>query len=128
MQTTYMDTTLSSEARARLLLAELTYEEKVAQLTGYMPARDDFEAVKVHCTHGIGHISTLEMRRMTSLEEVVVFQRQVQALVMAQSKHHIPAIFNMEGLTGAFIQGATSFPTGIGRGSTWNPVLEQKIG
>lgn len=34
----------------------------------------------------------------------------------------------MEGLCGAFIQDATSFPSGIGRASSWDPALEQKIG
>ena len=46
---------------------------------------------------------------------------------MRQSPHHIPAIFHMEGLCGAFIQEGTSFPSGIARGSGWDPELEEKI-
>ena len=46
---------------------------------------------------------------------------------MAQSPHHIPAIFHMEGLCGGFIQESTSFPSGIARGSGWDPKLEEKI-
>ena len=34
----------------------------------------------------------------------------------------------MEGLCGAFIQESTSFPSGIARGSGWDPKLEEKIG
>ena len=33
----------------------------------------------------------------------------------------------MEGLCGAFIQEGTSFPSGIARGSGWDPELEEKI-
>ena len=47
---------------------------------------------------------------------------------MENSEHHIPAIFHMEGLCGAFIQGAVSFPSGIGRASSWDPELEEKVG
>ena len=46
---------------------------------------------------------------------------------MANSEHHIPAIFHMEGLCGAFIQDATSFPSGIGRASSFDTGLEEKI-
>ena len=77
--------------------------------------------------HGIGQVSTLEMRRMESLDEVVRWQRKVQRIVMENSPHRIPAIFHMEGLCGAFIQDSTSFPSGIGRGAGWNPKLEEKI-
>ena len=49
-------------------------------------------------------------------------------MIMENSEHHIPAIFHMEGLCGAFIQGAVSFPSGIGRASSWDPELEEKVG
>lgn len=67
--------------------------------------------------HGIGEVSTLEMRRMETLEEVAAWQKKVQEIVMENSEHHIPAIFHMEGLCGPFIQDSTSFPAGIGRGA-----------
>ena len=46
---------------------------------------------------------------------------------MRQSPHHIPAAFHMEGLCGAYLQGAASFPAGIGRGSSFDPELEEEI-
>lgn len=54
-------------------------------------------------------------------------QRKVQQIVMENSEHHIPAIFHMEGLCGPFIQDSTSFPSGIGRGSSFDPKLEEQI-
>ncbi len=77
--------------------------------------------------YGIGQVSTLEMRRIGTLEEAAGWQRKMQETVMRQSPHHIPAIFHMEGLCGAFIQEGTSFPSGIARGSGWDPELEEKI-
>ncbi len=67
------------------------------------------------------------MRRIGTLEEAAGWQRKMQETVMRQSPHHIPAIFHMEGLCGAFIQEGASFPSGIARGSGWDPELEEKI-
>jgi beta-glucosidase len=62
------------------------------------------------------------------LEEVVAFQHRVQTAAMAASGHGIPATFHMEGLCGAFLPGATGFPSGIARASGWNPGLERQVG
>ena len=75
----------------------------------------------------MGEVSTLEMRRMETLDEVAAWQRKVQKIVMENSAHRIPAIFHMEGLCGAFIQDSTSFPSGIGRGASFDPKLEEQI-
>lgn len=122
-----MNIKLSSEERAKLLLQEMSVEEKLAQLIGCLPVRDRMEKVREYCSHGIGEISTLEMRGIESLEEVAKFQQEIQEMVMKQSAHGIPAIFHMEGLCGAFIQDAVSFPAGIARGASWNTKLEEEI-
>ena len=88
---------------------------------------DDMEQQALEMPYGIGQVSTLEMRRIGTLEEAAGWQRKMQETVMRQSPHHIPAIFHMEGLCGAFIQEGTSFPSGIARGSGWDPKLEEKI-
>lgn len=130
MDRNYMDTTLTPEERAKMLLTELSLDEKMAQVNCIFPfdtIYKDFDFISSQALHGIGEISTLEMRRMETLEEVAAWQRKVQEIVMANSPHHIPAIFHMEGLCGAFIQDAASFPSGIGRGAGFDPELEEKI-
>ena len=62
------------------------------------------------------------------MRECVDWQIEIQKKVMEKSPHHIPATFHMEGLCGAFIQDAMSFPSGIGRGSSFDVELEEKIG
>ena len=115
--------------RAKMLLGELSVEQKVAQVSCYFPAdinnTDDFAA---QYPHGVGHVSCLEARAAESLEEVTAFQRKVQSAAMEASGHQIPAVFHMEGLCGAYLPGATSFPSGIGRGSSWDPDLERSVG
>ena len=130
MSDKYQNTELIPEERAAYLLEELSLDEKVAQLNCVFPfekSSNDFDVINEQTKHGIGQVSTLEMRRMESLDEVVRWQRKVQRIVMENSPHRIPAIFHMEGLCGAFIQDSTSFPSGIGRGAGWNPKLEEKI-
>lgn len=126
----YMDVNLSPQERAKDLLARLSLDEKMAQLNGVFPFGEhykDMEYISQRTPHGIGQVSTLEVRRMETLDEAASWQRTVQNVVMKNSPHHIPAVFHMEGLCGAFIQESTSFPSGIGRGAGFNPELEEKI-
>ena len=130
MGTQYLDCNQTPQKRAAALLAELSLDEKMAQVNCIFPFGENFEdmeKIAEGTPFGIGEVSTLEMRRIETLEEAAQWQRSVQKIVMDNSPHHIPAIFHMEGLCGAFIQDTTSFPAGIGRGSGFDPELEEKI-
>lgn len=124
----YMDASLPAAERAEDLLGKMSLEEKMAQTVSMFPREDNKDKLREACRHGVGQVSTLEVRNIESLEEAARFQREIQEMVMEQSGHHIPAIFHMEGLCGAFIQDAASFPSGIGRGSSFDLELEEKIG
>lgn len=129
-ETGYRDMKKSPKERAQELLEELSLDEKMAQLTCTFPfgdSFDDIERQEEEMPYGTGQVSTLEMRRIRTLDEAAAWQRKMQEKVMEQSPHHIPAIFHMEGLCGGFIQECTSFPSGIARGSGWDPELEEKI-
>lgn len=124
----YLNPSLSPEERAKDLLERMSLEEKMAQTNCVLVPLGREEEAKAYCTYGIGEISTLEVRNIETLQGAAEFQRRLQEAVMENSPHHIPAIFHMEGLCGAFIQDAMSFPSGIGRGSSWDPELEEQIG
>lgn len=128
MSERYMDRTLSFKERAEDILSKMSLEEKMAQTIGVFMGTELDEKVKGACRNGMGSVSTLEVRMMTDLEQIAKAQKELQDHIMEQSGHHIPAIFHMEGLCGAFINGATSFPSAIGRGSSFDPLLEKKIG
>lgn len=124
----YMDSSLTPRERAEDLLAKLSLEEKMAQVNCVLiPVGREKEAA-AFCKYGMGEISTLEFRNFKTAGEAAEFQRNIQKMVMENSPHHIPAIFHMEGLCGAFIKDATPFPSGVNRGSTFHPELEQRIG
>ena len=124
----YMDAALTPAERADDLLSKMSTAEKMAQVQCVLVPPDRIEKAGAYLTMGIGEISTLEMRMFDTLKEASDFQIKLQKAIMANSPHHIPAIFHMEGLTGAFLPGASSFPSGIGRGSSWDPELEEKLG
>ncbi len=126
----YLDTDKTPQERAAALLAELSLDEKMAQVRCIFPfgeSCNDMERIAADTPFGIGEVSTLEMRRIKTLEDAARWQRDVQQIVMKNSPHRIPAIFHMEGLCGAFIQDAISFPAGIGRGAGFDNKLEEQI-
>lgn len=124
----YLDTSLTPRERAQDLLSKMSLEEKMGQVNCLFPFRGNWEEVEREAEHGIGEVSTLDVREIDSLEKAAQWQRRIQTMVMEKSEHHIPAIFHMEGLCGPFIQDSTSFPSGIARGSSWDPELEEQVG
>ena len=128
----YMDKTLPPTMRAELLLAEMTLDEKMAQVNCAFPYDTDLDIslkmAQQKAPQGTGHVSCLIMRDLETLEDAVRFQRALQRKAMEKTPHHIPAIFHMEGLCGAYLQGAASFPSGYARGASWDPALEREIG
>jgi beta-glucosidase len=119
---------LDPARRAALLLAELTLDEKMAQVSCYFPVDITHTAdFPERFPHGIGEVSCLETRSARTLDEVTSFQRRIQTQAMAGSRLGIPAIFHMEGMCGAYLPGATSFPSGMARGASWDVELESEI-
>ena len=116
-------------ARADLLLARLSLDQKMAQVSCYFPSDiTETDDVNDRYPHGVGVVSALETRSAPTLDEVTEFQRRVQSAAMRASGHGIPAIFHMEGLCGAYLPGATSFPSGLGRAASWDVEVERRIG
>lgn len=126
----YCDSTLPPQVRAEALLQEMTLDEKMAQVNCVFPyggVEQDFDWISANTRYGIGEVSTLEVRSMKTLSEAAAWQRKVQQLVMKNSPHRIPAIFHMEGLCGSMIQDGISLPSGIARGASFDPDLEEKL-
>jgi beta-glucosidase len=127
--TPWMDQELPPGERAELLLQELTLDEKMAQVSCCF-ARDitDTSDFADRFPYGVGEVSCLEARSARTLDDVTSFQHRIQAEAMRGSGHGIPAIFHMEGLCGAYLPGATSFPAGLGRAASWNVDVERSVG
>ena len=124
----YMDRKLSARERAEALLNEMSLDEKLAQTYGVFFAADHEKEFADLLPYGVGQVSTLEFRMGENLEEVSLWQRKLQKVIMENSPHHIPAVFHMEGLCGPLMQDTTTLPTGAGRGASFDPALEEALG
>ncbi|MBT1170620.1 glycoside hydrolase family 3 N-terminal domain-containing protein [Bifidobacterium sp. SO4] len=127
----YLNAALSAKERADDLLPRMSLEEKMGQVNCFMPVTfntEGWESLSQEHPYGVGQISALQARLLDTLDQVSDAQRTLQQVVMNLSPHHIPAIFHMEGVYGAYIPGSTSFPSGIARGASFNPQLERSIG
>lgn len=120
----YENPKFSCKERAKDLLSKMSLAEKMGQVGCYFYGLEELGDA---AAHGVGQVSTLELRKLGSPEEAARLQRKIQEEIMARSEHHIPAIFHMEGLNGALVQDATSFPEAIGRAASFDPELEEEI-
>ena len=119
----YTDVALPAKERAKLLLDELTLEEKVRQISCssvlmIMPLEmQDLLGGTGAVTIGLGKSERF-------LDDV----REVQDYVMAHSPHHIPALFHTEGLAGPLcLFGGNQYPISIGLGAAFEPELVEEM-
>ena len=133
----WADPTRTAAQRADALLAELTLEEKVAQLgsvwpgfgaesTGDVaPMQEAFSAgnrpLEDAVEHGIGHLTRPLGTRPVTAEQGRARVVELQRAVVAASRFGIPAIVHEECLTGFTTLGATVFPASLAWAATFDP-------
>lgn len=124
----YRDATLDPKLRAADLVRRMTVREKLAQLQCYNPKDRNAPNLENAFPYGVGSVSLLVAAWDDSWQAAAARLRGYQEQIMARSRFGIPAIFHIEGVTGALMPGATSFPVDAGRGSAWDPELEERMG
>lgn len=124
----YRDVSASPEERANDLVSKMTLEEKVAQLSSYNPKDKKGPNLDKDFEYGVGSVAFLEAAWYKSPDEVRSMLNSYQRKAISNSRFRIPALFQIETLTGGLVPGATSFPSGIGRGAAWNSELERNMG
>ncbi len=114
----HMDATLPSRERAQLLLDQLSLEEKVFQLGSTIYVGEDHRDRETQLPYGIGQVAIYG--GLPTKEENIDFIINLQKEIMEQSPHGIPAVFHIEALSGGVMAEATTFPTAIGLGASWD--------
>jgi beta-glucosidase-like glycosyl hydrolase len=115
-----------ADPRVEDLLARMTLEEKVAQLTGVLsfdllgPTGLDEQRFEEHLGDGIGEISaggllSPEPARLVSM------LNQIQRFLVEHTRLGIPAIVHHEALAGLVHQACVDFPTAITLAASWDP-------
>jgi len=125
--------TTDIQSRIEGLLAQMTLDEKVAQL-GSVPIRELVEnrrfspqKAETLLANGIGHITRLAGWLDLDPEDAAEIGNAIQKFLRKKTRLGIPAIIHEECLSGFMAKGATTFPQAIGMASTWDPALIQRM-
>ncbi len=130
----HMDSALPVEARVNALVAEMTLEEKVAQLGSYwvyeLLTGMNYAPEKVEklLHNGIGQITRVGGSSNLRPAEVAALANQLQKYLIENTRLGIPAVIHEECCSGYMTRGATVFPQAIGVASTWDPELVEAMG
>ncbi|MEU6714320.1 glycoside hydrolase family 3 N-terminal domain-containing protein [Nonomuraea sp. NPDC046802] len=136
----WRDRARAIDERVETLLAELTLEEKVAQLGSVWvqsdepgksaPLQDQFAAVgglEERLRNGLGQLTRVFGTAPVSPAEGASRLRSLQDQVIAANRLGIPAIAHEECLTGFATYGATAYPTPLAWAATFDPALIERM-
>ncbi|THV24436.1 glycoside hydrolase family 3 N-terminal domain-containing protein [Glycomyces paridis] len=140
MVETWHDPAVSISDRVAALLAEMTLEEKLAQLGGFWapqgedggdgevaPMEDAMNAgpqtLEAASVHGLGHITRAFGTLPVGAAEGAAALEAMQRGIVARTRLGIPAIAHEECLTGFTTLGATVYPTALAWAATFDPAL-----
>lgn len=134
--TTDQSPALAASARVRALLAQMTLEEKAAQLVGYWldqggevvaPMQNEMAsatgALAEITEHGIGHYTRVYGTRPVDAVERADWLWNEQRRLKTQTRLGIPALVHEECLTGLAAWKAATFPTPLAWGAAFDPDL-----
>ena len=112
------------------LLQRMTLKEKVAQLYcmvnhGQM---DPIKNAKDNFKHGVGTLAFLNSSQTGDTKKDMETLNRIQKFFVEETRLGIPVLAHNEGIAGAQIPGATTFPQSMNVASTWEPELAAKMG
>jgi beta-glucosidase len=130
-----------SHVQVEALLARMTLEEKVAQLscvnfddffvdrkTGYLTGDIDEARFAQSLAGGIGQIARVGTNRQYGAARIAELSNLIQRYLREKTRLGIPAIIHEECLAGYWTRDAVTFPQAIGLASTWDPALIEQVG
>jgi beta-xylosidase len=137
----WRDRSLTPTARATALMAELTLEEKIAQLYGiWMGASADGADVAPHqhemtgdvdldalLPKGLGQVTRAFGTAPVDAAVGAQSLARLQERIVASSRFGIPALVHEECLAGFAAHGATAYPVPLSWGATFDPGLIEQM-
>jgi len=146
MSAIYKDAHRPVHERVADLLAQMTPEEKFAQMHAFWlilsaagdhrertDLSDEFAGVTQQAAlserlkRGIGQITRPLGTHIVEPKEGVRALNRLQRTLMEETRLGIPALFHEECLVGLLSKDATLFPSSLNYASTWDPALMQRI-
>ena len=126
--------------RVQALLAEMTLEEKQAQLVGYWVDQGDEVVAPMSgekktstryeeaASYGIGHLTRVYGTRPVDPQERAQWLWREQRRLQQETRLGIPALVHEECLTGLAAWQAATFPTPLAWGASFDPGLVEEMG
>lgn len=138
----WRDAALPVDRRVDALVAELTLEEKIAQLYGiWIAASNDGAEVAPNQNEmtedvDLADVAPLGLGQLTRTFGTVpvdpaagaVSLLRTQQRIVSESRLGIPALAHEECLAGFAAWGATAYPVPLSWGATWSPDLVERMG
>jgi beta-xylosidase len=130
----------ADEARVLDLLAQMTLEEKLAQIVGFWekedgeavaPLQGEFAGVSSlseFSRHGLGHLTRAYGTRPVDADARAAWLWTFQRNLVQGTRLGIPAIVHEECLTGLSVWKAATFPTPLAWGAAFDPDLVCEMG
>lgn len=123
----------SINKRVQALLAQMTLDEKLAQIGSYwmfdLQTKGKLDPAKVQSklAQGIGQITRVAGASTLEPQAAAKAGNEIQKFLVEATRLHIPAVLHEESCAGAMILGGTVFPQMIGLASTFQPELAEKM-
>lgn len=124
------------------VIAEMTLEEKLAQLVGLWlnvgdgaevaPMQHEMlskvEPLDYYIQHGLGQLTRPLGSRVVAADQMAQTLDAVQQRIVDHSRFGIPALAHEEILTGLQLYGATTYPAPLAWGASWDEPLVEEMG
>jgi beta-glucosidase len=129
----YRDPHASVQERVENLLALMTVDEKLAQLsclwsTAFVSTGTfDPATVAELMPHGIGQVTRIGASTGLHPQESAAFMNAIQQVAVERTRLGIPVIVHEESTGGFCHRDATVFPQGLGLAATWDPALVKQV-
>ena len=133
-QPLYLNPTQPVSTRAQDLLARLTVDEKIAQMTSVwfkdLQVEQELSSAKIQAllVNGIGQVTRVGGSSALSPVEVARAGNAIQRFLLKDTRLGIPAILHEECCVGYMTLGGTIFPQMLGLASTWRTHLAEQMG
>ncbi len=126
----YKDASRSVLERVEDLLQRMTLKEKIAQLYCMVTLgqTDPVKNASDNFKEGVGTLSFLNSSLTGNSHKDMETLNRIQKYFVEETRLGIPVLIHNEGIAGAQIPGATTFPQSMNVASTWEPELARKMG
>lgn len=119
----YKDPSASVEARVDDLMARMSFQQKIDQITCLVTITPQIPDFRDYVPNGIGNVGAFTVA--SDAREIAEYVYRLQKFLVEETELGIPALIHCEASAGAQFTEANVFPSAIAQGATFDP---EKVG